>query len=222
MKQSTERATWASRSTFILAAIGSAVGLGNAWRFPGLVAKHGGATFLFVYLIAMFVMGIPLFMMEISIGRKMRGGAPSALKGIHPKAEWIGWAATSNAFVIAIYYAVVFGWVLLMTFMSYKFAGMTGTETAVADASGLWGKTIETTGVFDGFSIISWPAAIALLIAWALIYYVRTIDEAGNFLSEVQVEKGYVSVGFTCVTGVAEGTLCDAGYKSYIEDMVEE
>ena len=171
MKQSTERATWASRSTFILAAIGSAVGLGNAWRFPGLVAKHGGATFLFVYLIAMFVMGIPLFMMEISIGRKMRGGAPSALKGIHPKAEWIGWAATSNAFVIAIYYAVVFGWVLLMTFMSYKFAGMTGTETAVADASGLWGKTIETTGVFDGFSIISWPAAIALLIAWALIYY---------------------------------------------------
>ncbi len=53
-------------------------------------------------------------------------------------------------------------------------------------------------------------------------YYVRTIDEAGNFLSEVQVEKGYVSVGFTCVTGVAEGTLCDAGYKSYIEDMVEE
>ncbi len=55
-----KRATWNSRATFILAAIGSAVGLGNAWRFPGLTAKHGGGTYLFVYLIAMFAIGIPL------------------------------------------------------------------------------------------------------------------------------------------------------------------
>ena len=55
-----KRSTWATRGTFILAAIGSAVGLGNAWRFPGLAAKHGGGTFLLVYLVAMFVMGLPL------------------------------------------------------------------------------------------------------------------------------------------------------------------
>ena len=59
------RDTWSSRSTFILAEIGSAVGLGNAWRFPGLVAKHGGGAFLLAYLIAMFALGIPLLMMEI-------------------------------------------------------------------------------------------------------------------------------------------------------------
>ena len=120
-----ERSSWSSRSTFILAAVGSAVGLGNAWRFPGLVAKHGGGAFLFVYLIAMVCLGIPLLMMEISIGRKMRSGAPGALRGINKRAEWIGWAATSNAFIIACYYAVVFSWVILMVFMSYKFAAFT-------------------------------------------------------------------------------------------------
>ena len=54
------RDKWSSRGTFILAAIGSAVGLGNAWRFPGLAAKHGGGAFLFVYILAMLCIGIPL------------------------------------------------------------------------------------------------------------------------------------------------------------------
>ena len=66
------REKWSSRSAFILAAIGSAVGLGNAWRFPGLAAKYGGGAFLFVYLIAMLVIGIPLLMMEISVARYTR------------------------------------------------------------------------------------------------------------------------------------------------------
>ena len=70
-----KRSKWATRSTFILAAIGSAVGLGNAWRFPGLAAKHGGGTFLVVYLAAMLVLGIPLLMMEVSIARKLHRGA---------------------------------------------------------------------------------------------------------------------------------------------------
>ena len=74
---------WGSRFTFILAAIGSAVGLGNCWRFPGLCAKHGGGAFLLIYIVALIVLGIPLLSMEIAIGRRMRGGAPKALKGIH-------------------------------------------------------------------------------------------------------------------------------------------
>ena len=61
-----KRSKWSSQATFILAAIGSAVGLGNAWRFPGLAAKHGGGTYLLIYLVALFVVGIPLLMMEVS------------------------------------------------------------------------------------------------------------------------------------------------------------
>ena len=77
-----KRGQWGSRLTFILAAVGSAVGLGNAWRFPGLAAKHGGGTFLVVYLVAMLVMGVPLLMMEISISRKFRKGAIESMRGI--------------------------------------------------------------------------------------------------------------------------------------------
>ncbi len=160
------RAGWSSRSAFILAAVGSAVGLGNAWRFPGLVAKHGGGTFLIVYLIGMLVVGIPLLMMEIAIGRKTRSGAPDAMRVLNKKFEPIGWAATANAFVITTYYAVVFAWVLVMAFFSFRFAGMTGDPEA---ASGLFAQITETTWTVENYGIPI-PILIALIVAWALIY----------------------------------------------------
>ena len=164
---SKQRETWASRSTFMLAAIGSAVGLGNAWRFPGLAAKHGGGTFLLVYLVALFAMGIPLLMMEISIARKFRKGAIESMRGINKKAEFIGWAATSNAFVIVTYYSVVFAWVLLMVFCSGQFADMTGNSEA---ASQVFFNVTQTTGLISGISIPI-PVLIALIAAWGLIYF---------------------------------------------------
>lgn len=161
------REKWASRSTFILAAVGSAVGLGNAWRFPGLVAKHGGGAFLLVYLVAMIVFGIPLLMMEIAIGRKTRKGAPGSFRALKPKLEPIGWAATANAFVITTYYAVVFAWVIAMIFKSFSFAGMTG-DTEVA--SNVFANATKTTWDVTGYSI-PWIMVLALLVAWGLIYY---------------------------------------------------
>ena len=161
------REKWTSRSAFILAAIGSAVGLGNAWRFPGLAAKYGGGAFLFVYLIAMLVIGIPLLMMEISVARYTRQGAPGSMRAINKKTEGIGWLAVSNGIGISIYYAAVFAWVILMFVMSYKFMGMSGNTEA---ASGLWAATIKTTGTTTGFNIVSWPVVGCLIAAWALCY----------------------------------------------------
>lgn len=179
-----ERSTWGSNATFILAAVGSAVGLGNAWRFPGLAAKHGGGAFLLVYLIAMLVMGIPLLMMEISMGRKMRAGAPGALRGMNKKFEPIGWAATTNAFVIVTYYAVVFAWVIMMAVFSFKFVNMTHNSEA---ASGLWANLIKTTGTIKGFGTFSVPVILCLVAAWALIYYcirngTKSVDKIIKYL----------------------------------------
>lgn len=162
-----KRGMWSSRFTFILAAVGSAVGLGNAWRFPGLAAKHGGGTFLLVYLLAMLVMGIPLLMMEVSIARKFRKGAIESMRGIKKRFEPIGWAATSNAFVIVCYYSVVFAWVILMFFNSWQFAGMTGNSEA---ASNLFFELTQTTGVIEGTSIPG-EVLLCLLFAWGLIFY---------------------------------------------------
>ena len=165
-----KRGMWSSRLTFILAAIGSAVGLGNAWRFPGLAAKHGGGTFLVVYLLAMLVMGIPLLMMEISVARKLRRGAIESMRGIGKKWEFVGWSATSNAFVIVCYYSVVFAWVILMFVNSWQFAGMTGAPDANESASSLFLNLTQTTAAIDGYNIPG-IVLLCLLIAWALIFY---------------------------------------------------
>ena len=161
------REKWSSRSAFVLAAIGSAVGLGNAWRFPGLAAKYGGGAFLFVYLIAMLVIGIPLLMMEISVARYTRQGAPGSMRALNKKAESIGWIAVSNGIGISIYYAAVFAWVILMFVISFKFMNMTGDTEA---ASNLWAETIKTTGTTSGFTTISWPVLGSLIAAWVLCY----------------------------------------------------
>ncbi|MFI3207651.1 MAG: sodium-dependent transporter [Eubacteriales bacterium] len=194
-----ERASWSSRSAFILAAVGSAVGLGNAWRFPGLVAKHGGGTFLVVYLVAMFVIGIPLLMMEISIGRKTRSGAPGAMRAMNKKFEPIGWAATANAFVITTYYAVVFAWVLAMAVFSFKFAGMTGDTDA---ASNLFATLTQTSWTVSDYGI---PMAIlgCLAVAWVLIYV--CIRDGANSVSKVvkyTVFLPVICLGIMAIKGI--------------------
>ena len=133
------RDKWTNRTSFILASIGSAVGLGNAWRFPGLCAKFGGGAFLMAYIICMVSLGIPLLMMETAIGRKAQGGAPKAMRTVNKKAEPVGWAAVANAFVILTYYAVVFAWCILMCFLAFKFAT---TNKTPETASKLWADSI--------------------------------------------------------------------------------
>ncbi len=165
------RDKWNSRLTFILASIGSAVGLGNAWRFPGLCAQFGGGAFLFAYIICMLIAGIPLLMMEIAVARRTRGGAPKAMRGVNKHFEFAGWAATTNAFMIVTYYAIVFAWCILMAIVSYKFATNYST---VETAGNLWQDTIQTTwgtsfsGAGGNIPIL---VVIAALIAWGLIYY---------------------------------------------------
>ncbi|MBQ2642179.1 MAG: hypothetical protein IJF94_00010 [Eubacterium sp.] len=163
-----KRNTWGSRSTFILAAVGSAVGLGNAWRFPGLAAKYGGGTFLMVYLLMMLVMGIPLLGMEIAIGRKVKRGAAGSMAGLNKKFEPIGWAATNNAFFICTYYAVVFAWVIVMAVIAiWKFPAMTGNPDA---AAGIFDKTIMISKSMTDFRMPI-MVIICLIVAWGAIYY---------------------------------------------------
>jgi len=103
----TGREHWASRRAFILAAIGSAIGLGNIWRFPYICYEYGGGAFLLAFVVALFTAGIPLLILEFGIGHSTEGAAPKAMRKIHPKLEWFGWAATGIGFVICTYYAVI-------------------------------------------------------------------------------------------------------------------
>lgn len=200
-----KRDSWASRGTFVLASIGSAVGLGNAWRFPGLASKHGGGTFLLVYLVALFVIGIPLLMMEVSIARKLHKGAGEAMRGVNKKSEFIGWAATGNAFVIVTYYAVVFAWVLLMVVYSVKFAGMTGDAKA---ASNVFFDATQTTGIIRGAKI-PLPVLAALLVAWGAIYF--CIRRGASSVGKVVKYTVFLPVILLVVMAVKGCTMPGAG-----------
>ncbi|MCD4781706.1 MAG: sodium-dependent transporter [Candidatus Omnitrophica bacterium] len=115
------RPQWRSRMGFILAALGSAVGLGNIWRFSYLCHKNGGAAFLVPYFIALLIVGIPLLILELGIGHKMRGSAPMSFAKVDRKWEWCGWWAVNSAmYGIMIYYSVIIAWCLCYVFYSFN------------------------------------------------------------------------------------------------------
>ncbi len=105
-----KRDIWSSRTAFILASIGSAVGLGNVWRFPYIAYKYGGGAFLIPFFVCIFVAGIPLLILEFYLGQSSQQGAPGAWKKIGKNWEILGWFAIFIGFVIVSYYAVIMGW----------------------------------------------------------------------------------------------------------------
>ena len=114
------RERWMNRPTFILAAIGSAIGLGNFWRFPYLTYKHDGGPFFFPYLMCLFLMGIPLLLMELGLGQKFQRGDISVFRGIHPRLAGIGLASVFSAYIITFYYNVIISWSLVYFVSAFK------------------------------------------------------------------------------------------------------
>ncbi len=114
------REQWGSRLGFILAASGSAVGLGNIWKFPSMAGENGGAAFTLVYLICILLVGLPIVIAEFVIGRKTQLSPVGAFSSLAPKTnwKWVGVLGVASAFVILSFYGVVGGWTLRYTFMS--------------------------------------------------------------------------------------------------------
>lgn len=105
-----KRERWNTRTAFIMAAIGSAVGLGNIWRFPYIAYKNGGGAFLIPYFVALFTAGIPLLILEYALGQYMQGAAPKAMKKVKKSFEFIGWWALAIGSIISFYYCVIMAW----------------------------------------------------------------------------------------------------------------
>jgi SNF family Na+-dependent transporter len=114
-----KRARWMSRSTFILAMVGYCVGLGNFWRFPYLCFTWGGALFFIPYFACLLTIGIPVTLMELSLGQKFQRGDIGVFRGIHPRLSGVGLASVFAAFVIVAYYNIIIGWSLIYLIMSF-------------------------------------------------------------------------------------------------------
>lgn len=109
------RPMWGTRLGFIMAAAGSAVGLGNIWKFPYIAGNNGGGAFVLVYLFCIGLVGLPILVAELMIGRHTRKDAIGAFRALEPRRPWWrtpGWVSVSAAFIISSYYSVVAGWTL--------------------------------------------------------------------------------------------------------------
>jgi neurotransmitter:Na+ symporter, NSS family len=130
-----QKVTWSSRSTFLLAAIGCAVGLGNLWRFPYIAGQNGGSAFIMVYIGFVFLLGVPLIMSELAIGREGKRSAIETMKklvsrGYHPIWKIIGWISVLVPILGLSYYCVIAGWSV-----EYIFKAVMGDFTDI-DAAG--------------------------------------------------------------------------------------
>ncbi len=103
---------WSSTLGFLFAAIGAAIGLGNIWRFSAVVGENGGGAYLIPYFIAAFAFGVPLMILEMSVGRDLRADVVTAFRRIRRRYEIIGWAISGTVLVVLSYYLVITGWVL--------------------------------------------------------------------------------------------------------------
>ncbi|GKV56940.1 transporter [Sporosarcina sp. NCCP-2222] len=162
-----QRSQWGSRAGFIMAAVGSAVGLGNIWRFPYVAYENGGGAFFIPYLFALLTAGIPILIMEFTIGHKYRGSAPLSFFRMNGKgAEWLGWWGIFVSFVISTYYAVIIAWAMKYTIYSFNMAWgddtggfLFGSVLHLADNPG------EIGGIVPG-------VLLPLLLVWAIAFII--------------------------------------------------
>ena len=116
----TDRPRWKNRATFVISTIGCSIGLGNVWKFPYLTFKHGGLPFVLTYVWALFVVGIPMLILELTLGQKMQRGSAGSMRGIVPRLAGFGWVASFCGYVTALTYNVLLGMVVVYFIGSFS------------------------------------------------------------------------------------------------------
>jgi NSS family neurotransmitter:Na+ symporter len=160
------RELWSSRAGFVLACVGSAVGLGNVWRFPYVCHENGGGAFLIPYFVALFTTGIPLLILEFALGHKMRCGAPEAFERIRSGTSWIGWAQLAMVTLIGFYYSVVMAWSWVYLFESFDLGwGDDAKGFFFGDTLGLTKSPLEIGG-------LQWPVVVGLALTWLCVFLI--------------------------------------------------
>ncbi|GHA12200.1 sodium-dependent transporter [Oceanisphaera arctica] len=162
-----KREQWGSRTGFILAAVGSAVGLGNIWRFPYMAYENGGGAFFIPYLFAMLTAGIPFMILEFTLGHKYRSGAPKTLKALNARFEWLGWFQVMISAIIAFYYVVVIAWAISYAYFAFTQAwGEDSNAFFFGEFLGLGDDNAPSN-----LGGMQWHLLLPLCLAWSATYF---------------------------------------------------
>lgn len=198
-KRLKQHAIW-GRGSFILAATGSAVGLGNIWKFPYITGENGGAAFVLLYLLCVLLVGIPIMMAEIMIGRKGRANPVTAMSNISSDMGstrlWsiIGWMGVLAGFLILSYYSVIAGWTLdyLASALQGKFVGLDGESS-----NGLFNTLLA-----DKSRLVKWHTAFIFMTALVLMFGVtRGLENAIRWMMPTLFLLLLILLGYAFTTG---------------------
>ena len=166
------RAQWGSKVGFVLAAAGSAVGLGNIWKFPGRAFEGGGGAFLLIYLLIVIFLGVPIMLTELAVGRASQSNVVGTFRSLgHKGYSWIGWVGVVGAFIITCYYSHVGGWVL-----RYVFGYLTDAPVIFEDSLSYFYNMLGLHA--DGSTSVPWAAILfaGLFMALNAVVIVRGVE----------------------------------------------
>ena len=200
-----KREQWGSKLGFILAASGSAVGLGNIWKYPHMAGQNGGAAFTIVYLVCILVVGLPILLGELVIGRNTQLSPVGAFNKLADKSnwKWVGFLGVASAFVILSFYGVVGGWTLRYTV--YSLSGGFESLSGNADASG----EIFNSFISNSINPIFWQLLFMSFCIGIIIKGVKSgIEEGAKIMMPlIIVILGVLVVRGLTLDGGSEGLI---------------
>ncbi|XP_049679550.1 sodium-dependent proline transporter-like isoform X7 [Accipiter gentilis] len=201
---SSRRVTWTGKYKFLLSCVGYCVGLGNIWRFPYLCYRNGGGVFLIPYFIMSLIMGLPLFLMELSLGQYGAAG-PITIWNCCPLLKGIGIAMLITSSLVSLYYNVIIAWAfyyLGSSFQSplpwscdapgnaYLCQNASGIVSWVSASEVFWNEQVlgvmHSSGLGDP-GAVQWPLALCLLAAWIIVFFctLKGIHSSGKVRGSV-------------------------------------
>ncbi len=199
------RGQWSSPWVFIMAATGSAVGLGNIWRFPYIAGEYGGGAFVLTYLACVLLVGIPIMISEVMLGRRGRKNPINTLEtlskaeGLNPAWRYLGWMGVVAGFLILSFYSVIAGWTLEYIFQSGSGNFLTATDDEIGEIfNALLSSPVRLLAVHTLF--------MALTIAVVAMGVQNGLERAVKFLMPALFVLLVIMVGYAmCTDGFQEG-----------------
>jgi NSS family neurotransmitter:Na+ symporter len=169
--QRADRGAFSGRAAFIFAAIGSAVGLGNIWRFPAVAYENGGGAFMIPYLIALLTAGIPLLFVDYAIGHRWRASPPLAWRRLRRWTEFVGWWQVLICVVIGAYYALILAWAI--NYMVFSVDKRWGDDPEAY----FFGEYTQSLTGADVHLSMDWvvPILVTFLLVWVALIIIMVL-----------------------------------------------
>ena len=202
MRKISQHGQWSTRLAFILAATGSAVGLGNIWKFPYIAGENGGGAFVLIYLLCILMIGLPIMMAEIMLGRRGRQSPINTMKELAQESavsafwSWLGWLGVIAGFLILSYYSVIAGWAMayVVRVASGVFEGVTPDG-----ASNIFGELIA-----DPEKLLAWHSLFMIMTMLVVARGVKGLERTVKFLMPALLAILILLIGYSMEQGAFE------------------